>query len=99
MILRDINRTFPAHDYFKESGGVGQDALFKISRAYAVFDPEVSYCQGTSFLSAALLLHVSLSLLHAAHSKGPISELSRRTFRLALYVRRQITTNKNAFDS
>ena len=25
-IQRDINRTFPAHDYFRESGGVGQDA-------------------------------------------------------------------------
>jgi hypothetical protein len=32
VILRDINRTFPAHDYFKETGGVGQDSLFKISK-------------------------------------------------------------------
>lgn len=59
MIQRDINRTFPAHDYFKEAGGVGQDALFKISKAYAVYDEEVGYCQGLSFLAAALLLHVS----------------------------------------
>ncbi|KAK4318251.1 hypothetical protein Pmani_010736 [Petrolisthes manimaculis] len=58
VILRDINRTFPAHDYFKEAGGVGQDALFKISKAYAVFDEEVGYCQGLSFLAAALLLHM-----------------------------------------
>lgn len=60
MILRDINRTFPAHDYFKEAGGVGQDSLYKISKAYAVYDEEVGYCQGLSFLAAALLLHVSL---------------------------------------
>lgn len=59
VILRDINRTFPAHDYFKEAGGVGQDALYKISKAYAVYDEEVGYCQGLSFLAAALLLHVS----------------------------------------
>lgn len=64
VILRDINRTFPAHDYFKEAGGVGQDALYKISKAYAVYDEEVGYCQGLSFLAAALLLHVS-------HSPGP----------------------------
>ncbi|XP_066962348.1 rab GTPase-activating protein 1-like isoform X3 [Macrobrachium rosenbergii] len=57
-IRRDINRTFPAHDYFKEAGGVGQDALFKISKAYAVYDEEVGYCQGLSFLAAALLLHM-----------------------------------------
>ncbi|XP_050733709.1 rab GTPase-activating protein 1-like isoform X2 [Eriocheir sinensis] len=58
VIQRDINRTFPAHDYFKEVGGVGQDALFKISKAYAVYDEEVGYCQGLSFLAAALLLHM-----------------------------------------
>nr|XP_045587198.1 rab GTPase-activating protein 1-like isoform X2 [Procambarus clarkii] len=58
VILRDINRTFPAHDYFKEAGGVGQDALYKISKAYAVYDEEVGYCQGLSFLAAALLLHM-----------------------------------------
>lgn len=59
MIQRDINRTFPAHDFFKESGGGGQDALFRLSKAYAVHDTEVGYCQGLSFLAATLLLHVS----------------------------------------
>ncbi|CAI9717837.1 rab GTPase-activating protein 1-like isoform X1 [Octopus vulgaris] len=58
VILRDINRTFPAHDFFKESGGVGQDSLYKISKAYSVYDEEVGYCQGLSFLAAALLLHM-----------------------------------------
>ncbi len=32
MILNDLNRTFPAHEYFKEAGGVGQEALYKLSR-------------------------------------------------------------------
>ena len=32
VILRDINRTFPAHDYFKETGGIGQDSLYKLSK-------------------------------------------------------------------
>lgn len=59
MILRDINRTFPAHDFFKETGGLGQDSLYRISKAYAVHDEEVGYCQGLSFLVASLLLHVS----------------------------------------
>lgn len=58
VILRDINRTFPAHDFFKEAGGLGQDSLYRISKAYAVFDEEVGYCQGLSFLVASLLLHM-----------------------------------------
>ena len=29
-------------------------------QAYSVYDEEVGYCQGLSFLSAVLLLHVSL---------------------------------------
>lgn len=57
VILRDISRTFPANDYFKESG-TGQELLFKISRAYATYDSEVGYCQGISFIGAALLLQV-----------------------------------------
>ncbi|KAK0390326.1 hypothetical protein QR680_019302 [Steinernema hermaphroditum] len=58
VILRDIHRTFPAHAYFREANGDGQEALFKISKAYSLYDEEVSYCQGLSFLGAALLLHM-----------------------------------------
>jgi len=39
VILRDINRTFPAHDFFKEAGGSGQEALYRISKVDDV------YCQ------------------------------------------------------
>ncbi|VDN51777.1 unnamed protein product [Dracunculus medinensis] len=63
VILRDIHRTFPAHDYFKKAGGDGQESLYRISKAYSLYDEEVSYCQGLSFLAAALLLHVSFYLL------------------------------------
>ncbi|PIC15135.1 hypothetical protein B9Z55_022227 [Caenorhabditis nigoni] len=58
VIMRDIHRTFPAHDYFKESGGKGQESLYKISKVYSLYDEEVSYCQGLSFLAASLLLHM-----------------------------------------
>uniref|UniRef100_A0A1A9Z3C5 Rab-GAP TBC domain-containing protein n=1 Tax=Glossina pallidipes TaxID=7398 RepID=A0A1A9Z3C5_GLOPL len=58
VIQRDIHRTFPAHKCFKESGGSGQDSLFKVSKAYAVYDKEVGYCQGLSFIAASLLLHM-----------------------------------------
>lgn len=32
VITRDIHRTFPAHDYFKDSEGDGQDSLYKICK-------------------------------------------------------------------
>lgn len=56
VIQRDLHRTFPAHEFFRDAAG--QDALYKICKAYAVQDPEVGYCQGLSFLAAALLLHM-----------------------------------------
>ncbi|KAI6209759.1 hypothetical protein M3Y96_00254700 [Aphelenchoides besseyi] len=58
VIRRDIHRTFPAHDFFKETNGKGQESLFNICKAYSLFDTEVIYCQGISFLAAALLLHM-----------------------------------------
>ena len=57
IILRDIGRTFPAHDFFRDDGS-GQESLYKVSRAYSVYDQEVSYCQGLSFIAATLLLHM-----------------------------------------
>lgn len=60
VILRDIHRTFPAHDFFKDSGGLGQEALAKISRAYAVYDEEVGYCQVSEIyftFTLTILLH------------------------------------------
>ncbi|XP_055687734.1 rab GTPase-activating protein 1-like isoform X2 [Lutzomyia longipalpis] len=58
VIQRDIHRTYPAHRFFRDSGGFGQDALYKVSKAYAVYDSEVGYCQGLSYIAASLLLHM-----------------------------------------
>ncbi|KAJ6641996.1 Rab GTPase-activating protein 1 [Pseudolycoriella hygida] len=58
VIQRDINRTFPAHKFFRETGGSGQESLFKVSKAYAVYDSELGYTQGLSFIAATLLLHM-----------------------------------------
>jgi len=58
VIVWDVTRTFPAHEYFRDAGGDGQNGLYKISKAYSVYDEEVGYCQGLSFLIASFLLHV-----------------------------------------
>ena len=52
-------RTFPSHPYFSKGAKEGQSSLYSIMHAYAVADPEIGYCQGLSFLTGMLLMHVS----------------------------------------
>jgi hypothetical protein len=40
QILRDLNRTFPKHDYFKE-GAKGVKKLKKVLSAFANYDKQV----------------------------------------------------------
>ncbi|KAF6038390.1 RABGAP1 [Bugula neritina] len=49
-ISRDMNRTFPAHEYFRDEGGIGQDSLYKLSKAYSVYDAEMPEEQAFSVL-------------------------------------------------
>uniref|UniRef100_A0A095A225 Rab GTPase-activating protein 1 n=1 Tax=Schistosoma haematobium TaxID=6185 RepID=A0A095A225_SCHHA len=58
VIRRDLARTFPAHSFFRDK--IGQESLFLVSRAYALYDEEVGYCQGLTFFAAVLLLHDQL---------------------------------------
>lgn len=58
VIRRDIHRTFPANEFFQS--GNGQELLFKICHAYAIYDVDVGYLQGISFITAALLLQVCM---------------------------------------
>lgn len=58
QITRDMTRTFPNHEYFTAEGGVGQEALFNVAKAYSLYDPEVGYCQGISFIVGPLLLNM-----------------------------------------
>ncbi|XP_050663821.1 rab GTPase-activating protein 1-like isoform X2 [Leptidea sinapis] len=90
VITRDIARTFPAHDFFREAGGLGQDSLLRLARAYAVYDLEVGYCQGLSFLAATLLLHMpeeqAFCLLVKLMYEYGLRELYKDGFE-ALYMR------------
>ncbi|XP_024082272.1 ecotropic viral integration site 5 ortholog isoform X3 [Cimex lectularius] len=56
VIRRDIARTYPEHDMFKEKDGVGQESLFNVMKAYSLHDREVGYCQGSGFIVGLLLM-------------------------------------------
>ncbi|KAF9906672.1 ecotropic viral integration site [Linnemannia zychae] len=58
IIQRDLARTFPQVDMFKEEGGKGQEMLFNILKAYSLYDPHVGYCQGLGFLVGPLLMNM-----------------------------------------
>lgn len=52
--MRDIDRTFPSDEMFRDA--VGKECLMNVLKAYALFDPEVGYCQGMAFLVGVLLM-------------------------------------------
>ncbi|KAG0283904.1 GTPase-activating protein [Linnemannia gamsii] len=57
QIQRDMSRTFPNHEYF-QAEGLGQESLFNVVKAYSLYDAEVGYCQGLSFVVGPLLLNM-----------------------------------------
>lgn len=59
LIQRDIARTYPENDYFKDEAGPGQEGLFNVIKAYSLYDEEVGYCQGSAFIVGLLLLQLS----------------------------------------
>ncbi len=72
-IEKDLARTFPDIDEFKESGKSGKNRLFNVLKAYSQFDPKVSYCQGLNYVAAILLLYIKqeelafFTLVHIMH--------------------------------
>ncbi len=56
-----IARTFPCHPYF-ECSMEGQMVLRNVLHSYAVADRETGYCQGLSFVTGILLIHVSVGV-------------------------------------
>ncbi|XP_060088174.1 ecotropic viral integration site 5 protein homolog isoform X3 [Heteronotia binoei] len=58
LIRRDIARTYPEHDFFKEKDSLGQEVLFNVMKAYSLVDREVGYCQGSAFIVGLLLLQM-----------------------------------------
>ncbi|KAF8940089.1 rab-GTPase-TBC domain-containing protein [Dissophora ornata] len=58
IIQRDLARTFPQIEMFKEEGGKGQESLRNVLKAYSLYDPHVGYCQGLGFLVGPLLMNM-----------------------------------------
>jgi len=55
VIRRDVNRTLPQEEFFKEKGGKGQNMLFRLLRAIAIRLEDIGYCQSLNFIVATLI--------------------------------------------
>lgn len=71
IIRRDLNRTFPRHEVFRESNGLGQQQLYNVLKAFAIYDEVIGYCQGMAFIVAILLTYMSEEVRKANNSIHP----------------------------
>lgn len=53
-IKRDVGRTLPRVELFKEKQGKGQQALFRILRALSIRMWDIGYCQSMNFIAATM---------------------------------------------
>ncbi|XP_047582117.1 ecotropic viral integration site 5 protein homolog isoform X4 [Lutra lutra] len=59
LIRRDIARTYPEHNFFKEKDSLGQEVLFNVMKvSLFLVDREVGYCQGSAFIVGLLLMQM-----------------------------------------
>ncbi|KAH0827877.1 hypothetical protein J3R83DRAFT_3504 [Lanmaoa asiatica] len=97
-ITRDLGRTFPHHEFFTDGQSIGQENLFNVLKAYSLqvlYDPQVGYCQGLSFVVAVLLLNMPdeqafcllVRLMHTYDLRGHfLPEMPKLQLRLVSFI-------------
>lgn len=59
LIGKDVGRSFPNVDMFREKDGDGQRMLGRVLKAFSLYDEKIGYCQGLGFVVGPLLMHMS----------------------------------------
>jgi len=59
LIGKDVGRSFPNVEMFREKDGEGQQMLGRVLKAFSLYDTEIGYCQGLGFVAGPLLMHMS----------------------------------------
>ncbi|KAL8655938.1 MAG: hypothetical protein Q9210_000576 [Variospora velana] len=59
LIAKDIGRSFPNVEMFKDPAGEGQQMLAKVLIAFSNYDKKIGYCQGLGFVAGPLLMHMA----------------------------------------
>lgn len=58
LIGKDIGRSYPGVNMFRDPDGEGQKMLGKVLNAFSLWDQEIGYCQGLGFVVGPLLMHM-----------------------------------------
>ncbi|KAG6035545.1 hypothetical protein E4U41_006037 [Claviceps citrina] len=58
LIGKDLGRSFPGVDMFREPDGNGQQMLGRVLKSFSLYDTKIGYCQGLAFLVGPLLMHM-----------------------------------------
>jgi TBC1 domain family member 10 len=58
-IQKDLDRTLPTLQYFRDRGGKGQAQLERVLTGVALYYKKLGYVQGMNFLAATLILSFS----------------------------------------
>lgn len=58
LIGKDIGRSFPNVEMFKDPAGEGQKMLAKVLGSFSIYDQKIGYCQGLGFVVGPLLMHM-----------------------------------------
>ena len=59
LIGKDIGRSFPNVDMFREANGDGQQMLARVLKCFSLYDSKIGYCQGLGFVVGPLLMHMT----------------------------------------
>lgn len=59
LIGKDIGRSFPSVEMFRDPNGEGQQMLGRVLRCFSLYDNKIGYCQGLGFVVGPLLMHMS----------------------------------------
>ena len=59
LIGKDVGRSFPNVEMFREPGGEGQQMLGRVLKCFSLYDEKIGYCQGLGFVVGPLLMHMS----------------------------------------
>ncbi|KAK7956842.1 TBC domain-containing protein [Apiospora aurea] len=58
LIGKDLGRSFPGVDMFRDPEGDGQRMLGRVLKCFSLYDQKIGYCQGLAFLVGPLLMHM-----------------------------------------
>jgi hypothetical protein len=58
-IIKDLDRTFPSCQLFKDKYGAGQRKLFKVLSNYSKYNNTIGYVQGMGYLVALFLIYMN----------------------------------------